>query len=174
MMISVLLLGLMSVLLLYAHQQRINLSEAFCVGAKEGITLTFQIIPNLLAFIVAIGMFKAAKGFELIASMLSPVINLLHIPVELLSLALIRPFSGAAANGMLSSIAQQFGGDSYLAYTAAIMMGSTETTFYVLAVYFGSIGITHYRYAPLLGILIEMIGVISAIWVSGMCLVKYF
>jgi spore maturation protein B len=146
--------------------RKVNVFESFVVGAKEGFEIVVRIIPYLVGIIVGVGMFRAAGGFDMIAHWLSPVFHVLGFPPELLPFALVRPFSGTAAKGILAEIAQTYGGHSFLAHAAATMMGSTETTFYVIAVYFGAASIRRTRYAIGAGLLADLVGVIMAVVVT--------
>lgn len=143
--------------------KRINVFDAFIVGAKQGFDTILNIIPYLIAMIVAIGMLRASGFFTLMAKWLSPLMTLIGMPSELLPLALIRPFSGSASTGLMAELIHQYGGDSLISKTAATMMGSTETTFYVIAVYFGSIGIRFTRHAIPAGLLADLAGIIASV-----------
>lgn len=151
---------------LLAAIKRVDVFGEFVEGAKEGFDIAVKIIPYLLAFIVAIGMFRAAGGFALLVEWLGPTLHKIGFPVQLLPMALIRPFSGGASNAMLSDIAHQHGGHSFLAHAAAIIMGSTETTFYVVMVYFASVGIKKTRHAIPAGLIADLVGVIAAVWIA--------
>ena len=137
--------------------------DTFVEGAKGGINVVVRIVPYLIAMIVAIGMFRASGGFDRIASWSAPILTFIHMPPDLLPLALVRPFSGAASNGILADVISRHGGDSVLAQTAATMMGSTETTFYVIAVYFGAVQIRKTRHAIAAGLIADFVGVVAAI-----------
>ena len=151
---------------LYAWCKKVDIFSEFVVGAKDGFTMAVKIIPYLLGFLVAIGMFRAAGGFVMLAHVLGPLLHRIGFPPELLPMALIRPFSGGASNAMLSDIAHQYGGHSYLAHAAAILMGSTETTFYVVMVYFASVGISRTRHAIPAGLVADAVGVFAAIYIA--------
>lgn len=148
---------------LYAATKKIDVFEAFVGGAKQGLETSVSIMPYLIGMLVAIGMLRASGFFELMGVVLSPVLNKLGMPTDLLPLALIRPFSGSAANGIMADVIQQHGGDSIISKMAATMMGSTETTFYVIAVYFGAVGIQRTRYAIPAGLLADLAGIIASI-----------
>lgn len=148
---------------LYAALKKINVFDAFIVGAKQGFDTILGIIPYLIAMMVAIGMLRASGFFELMGRLLAPVLASIGMPAELLPLALIRPFSGSASTGIMAELIHQFGGNSLIAKTAATMMGSTETTFYVIAVYFGSIGIRRTRHAIPAGLLADLAGVVASV-----------
>ncbi len=149
----------------YGVIKKINVFDAFIDGAKKGFETTISLIPYLIAIMVAVGMLRASGFFELLQQWLGPLLNTLGMPTELLPLALIRPFSGSAASGMMAELIHDHGGDSFLAKTAATMMGSTETTFYVIAVYFGAVNIRRTRHAIPAGLIADAAGVIAAICV---------
>ena len=147
----------------YASIKKVNVFDAFVDGAKEGFTTSISIIPYIVAMMVAIGMLRASGFFDLMNNILSPLLVKIGMPPEVLPLALIRPFSGSASTGMMAEIIHQYGGDSLISKTAATMMGSTETTFYVIAVYFGSIGIQKSRHAIPAGLLADLAGIIASV-----------
>ncbi|MDF1757986.1 MAG: spore maturation protein [Legionellaceae bacterium] len=148
---------------LYAAIKKVNVFDSFVSGAKEGFQISISLIPYLIAMLVAIGMLRASGFFEILYNLLTPFLNAVGMPAELLPLALIRPFSGSAANGVMVDLIQQHGGNSFIAKTAATMMGSTETTFYVIAIYFGAVNIRHTRHAIPSGLLADLAGVISSV-----------
>lgn len=148
---------------LYGAYKKINAFDAFVTGAKKGFETILAIVPYMLAMIVAIGMLRASGFFELLNRFLSPVFTRVGMPTELLPLALIRPFSGSASTGIMAELIHEHGGDSFIAKTAATMMGSTETTFYVIAVYFGVVGIKRTRHAIPAGLLADLTGIIVSI-----------
>lgn len=148
---------------LYAAIKKVNVFDAFIIGAKKGFDTSVSIIPYLIAMLVAIGMLRASGFFKLMDEFLAPIMALIGMPKEVLPLALIRPFSGSASTGLMAELIHKYGGDSLIAKTAATMMGSTETTFYVIAVYFGSIGIRRTRHAIPAGLLADLTGVIVSV-----------
>ncbi|ARB93542.1 spore maturation protein [Legionella longbeachae] len=148
-----------------AAVKKINVFDAFIVGAKQGFDTILNIVPYLIAMIVAIGMLRASGFFSLMAKLLAPLLEMIGMPPEVLPLALIRPFSGSASTGLMAELINQYGGDSLIAKIAATMMGSTETTFYVIAVYFGSIGIRRTRHAIPAGLLADLAGIIASVMV---------
>jgi len=150
---------------LYGAYKRVDVFDAFIVGAKQGFETIINIIPYLVGMLVAIGMLRASGFFELLSTTLAPVLNAIGMPAELLPLALVRPFSGSAATGVMADLIHQHGGDSFIAKTAATLMGSTETTFYVIAVYFGVVNIRRTRHAIPAGILADLAGIIASVFV---------
>ena len=147
----------------YAHWRGVKVYESFVDGAKGGFDIILKIVPYLVGMLVAIGMFRASGAMDHIAHGLAPVMNFFGISTDLVPLALIRPFSGAAANGVLADIIHTHGGNSIISQTAATIMGSTETTFYVITVYFGAAVITRTRHAIPAGLLADLTGVIASI-----------
>ncbi|APF02400.1 TPA: spore maturation protein [Legionella pneumophila] len=148
---------------LYGAIKKVNVFDAFIIGAKQGFDVSVKLIPYLVAMMVAIGMLRASGFFSLMSQILSPVLAMIGMPSELLPLALIRPFSGSASTGVMAELIHKYGGDSFIAKTAATMMGSTETTFYVIAVYFGSVGIRRTRHAIPAGLLADLAGIIASV-----------
>ena len=162
--ISLLLIPfLIAVFPLYASLRGVKVYEEFVDGAKEGFDVAIRIIPYLIAMLCAIGIFRAAGGIELLSKGLSPVLHWIGFPTELLPMALMRPLSGSGTLGMFTELVKQFGPDSLIARTAGTIYGSTETTFYVLAVYFGSVAVKRTRYAVIAGLTADAIGVIVSI-----------
>lgn len=143
--------------------KKINVFDAFIVGAKQGFDTVLSVLPYLVAMIVAIGMLRASGFFTLMGELLAPLMRMIGMPAEVLPLALIRPFSGSASIGIMAELIHQYGGNSMIAKTAATMMGSTETTFYVVAVYFGSVGILRTRHAIPAGLLADLAGVVASV-----------
>ena len=148
--------------------KKIPIYEVFTEGAKDGFTVAINIIPYLVAIMVGISMFRACGIIELIQTTCAGVLSTIHVPADVIPVMIVRPLSGSAALGIFSDIANSLGPDNYATKLAAIMVGSSETTFYVLAVYFGAIGITKLRYALLVGILADIIGFVAAIAVCNL------
>jgi spore maturation protein SpmA len=148
---------------LYAALRRVKVYEEFVEGAKEGFDVAIRIIPYLVAMLVAVGMFRAAGGIDLLSRALSPVLNRIGFPTDLLPMVLVRPLSGSGSLGFFTELVRQFGPDSLIARTAGTIYGSTETTFYVLAVYFGSVAIKRTRHALLAGLTADFVSVVVAV-----------
>ena len=154
---------LLSFFPLYAALRRVPVYEEFVEGAKEGIQVALRIIPFLVAILVAIGMFRSAGGIDLISRALDPVFQVVGFPAELLPMALMRPLSGSGSMGIFSELVAAHGPDSLLARMAGTIMGCTETTFYVLAVYFGSVAIRRTRHAVPAGLIADLTGIIASV-----------
>ncbi|MDE6139252.1 MAG: spore maturation protein [Candidatus Gastranaerophilales bacterium] len=148
--------------------KKVPIYEEFTDGAKDGFKVAVKIIPYLVAIIVGISMFRASGAIEMISSYAAPILTKLNIPSDTLPLMIVRSLSGSGALGIFSDIANSAGPDAYSTKLAAIMLGSSETTFYVLAVYFGAIGITKIRYALILGLLADFIGIAAAVLVCNL------
>jgi spore maturation protein SpmA len=156
---------LLSFFPLYAAVRRIKVYEEFVEGAKEGFQVILRIIPYLVAILVAIGMFRGAGGIDLLTEKLRPLMKLVNFPPELLPMALIRPLSGSGSLGVFTDIVKHCGPDNILSRMAGTIYGSTETTFYVLAVYFGAVSIKRTRHAVLAGLTADTVAVIASIFI---------
>jgi len=157
-------------LFLYATYRKVNVFESFYVGAKDGAIVIIKIVPYFLAMLIALGMLRASGAFEMLGNAISPLLTKIGMPTEILPLALTRPFSGAASNGVLAELIATHGGNAHISHQAATLMGSTETTFYVLAVYFGAVGITRVRHAIAVGLLVDVTALIAAMFFSSLLL----
>lgn len=158
-----LFLGFVAGIPFYGALKKVSVFDAFVEGAKGGVETMVRIIPHLVALIVAIGMLRASGFFDLVGVYAGPFFERIGVPTEILPFALVRPFSGSAANGVMAELIHNHGGDAFISKLAATMMGSTETTFYVVAVYFGAVGIRKTRYAIPAGLLADLAGMIASI-----------
>ena len=145
--------------------RKVKIYETFVEGAKEGFAIGVKIIPYLVAMLVAIGIFRAGGAMDMLTMLLSPVTNLIGMPAETLPMALMRPLSGSGALGVMSEIFKAHGPDSVIGRMVSVMMGSGETTFYVLAVYFGSVGVTRSRQAVPAGIIADIVSIVLSVWI---------
>lgn len=152
---------------IYGAIKKVDVFNAFTTGAKQGFEISISIIPYLIAMLVGIGMLRASGSFDLLYTLLAPVMSAIGMPSDLLPLALIRPFSGTASTAIMAEVIHTHGGNSLISKTAATMMGSTETTFYVVAVYFGAVGIKRTRHAIPAGLLADLAGIIAAVVVCN-------
>ena len=153
---------------LYAALRRVKVYEQFVEGAKEGWQVAVTIIPFLVAILVAVGMFRGAGGIDLVTHALRPMLDLIHFPAELLPMCLMRPLSGSGTLGMFTELVKEFGPDSLIARTAGTIFGSTETTFYVIAVYFGAVNIRRTRHAVPAGLIADAVGIVASVIVCRM------
>jgi spore maturation protein SpmA len=154
---------LLSFFPLYAALRRIPVYEEFVEGAREGFQVAVRIIPYLVAMLVAIGMFRGAGGIDLLTRLLRPVLDAAHFPSELLPMALMRPLSGSGTLALFSDLVKQLGPDNPVVRMAGTLYGSTETTFYVIAVYFGAVGVKRTRHAVPAGLIADAVGVIASV-----------
>ncbi len=154
------------IILSVAILRKVPVYEAFIEGAKDGVKVSLNIIPYLVAIIVAISMLRASGMVEALAGCFGGFLSKVHIPADILPLAIVRSLSGSAALGVFSDIISNNDVNSYTSKLAAIMLGSSETTFYVLTVYFGAVGIKKYRFALLTGLSADLIGIIMAVIVA--------
>lgn len=145
--------------------KKVKVYEVFVEGAKDGFNTAVKIIPYLVAMLLAIGIFRASGAMEVVVTLLSPVTNLIGMPADVLPLALLRPLSGSGSMGLMTELMKVNGPDSFIGVLASTMYGSTETTFYVLAVYFGSVGIKNTRHALPAGLIADLAGMLGAVFI---------
>ena len=160
--------GLILLALLYAYFRKVKLFETFVEGAKEGFGMSVRLIPFLVGMMVAIGLFRDSGAMEFFTRLLEPLIQFLGIPAEILPLAFMRPVSGSSALAITAEIMNTFGADSLLGRMAATMQGSTDTTLFVLTVYFGAVGIKKTRYALAVGLMADAAGILTAIFICNL------
>ncbi len=145
--------------------KRVKVYEVFVEGAKEGFNVAVRIIPYLVAMLVAIGIFRASGAMDLLSMLLAPITSLIGMPAEALPMALMRPLSGSGSLGLMTELMKTHGPDSFIGVLVSTMYGSTETTFYVLAVYFGAVSIRNFRHAVAAGIIADVVGMLAAVWI---------
>lgn len=137
---------LLAMVAVYGMGKKVDVYSALTHGAEEGLSVLLRIIPALAGLLTAVSMFRASGALEFLSNLCAPLLNLLGIPAETMPLMLIRPVSGSGALAVASDLIMTYGPDSYEGRVAAVMLGSTETTFYTIAVYFGSAGIVRTRH----------------------------
>lgn len=145
--------------------KEVKVYDVFVEGAKEGISTVLRIIPSLVGLMVAIGVFRASGALDLIVFAVKPVTALFKIPSETVPLVFLRPISGSASLALVSDLLKTYGADSFIGRLASTLMGSTETIFYTLAVYFGSVGIKNIRFTLLAALVADFVSVIAAVWI---------
>ena len=153
-------------ILTYGTYKKVPTYESFVEGGKEGIKITFSIIPFLIGMMVAISIFRASGAMDAVISVIKPVLNVLGVPSEVVPLALIRPISGNASLGMASDLIASYGPDSFIGQVASTIQGSTDTTLYVLTVYFGAVGIRKMGDALKVGLWADLVGIGAAIMLA--------
>ncbi len=149
---------------LYGLYKRVPVYESFVEGAKEGFDVAVRIIPYLVAILFAIGMFRASGAMDALVTVLNPLLALIGFPAEVLPMAIVRPLTGSGSAGLVADMINQYGEDSLFVKMAAVMFGSTETTFYVVAVYFGAVNIKKTRHAVPVGLTADFAAMIIAVW----------
>lgn len=145
--------------------KKIKVYETFVDGAKEGFEVAVKIIPYLVAILVAIGMFRASGAMDIFVKLISPITNIIGMPAETLPAALMRPLSGSGTLGIATELMVEHGPDSFIGRLVSTFYGSTETTFYVIAVYFGAVGIKKTRHAVPGGLIGDLAGILAALFI---------
>ncbi|MCH1978826.1 spore maturation protein [Lawsonibacter sp. OA9] len=153
---------------LYGAFHRVDVYSSLVQGAGEGLSTLVRIVPSLVGLMTAVYMLRASGALELAVLALAPLLERVGLDPELLPLMLVRPISGSAALGVGAELISTYGPDSQLGRTAAVMLGSTETTFYTIAVYFGAVGITRTRYAVPAALCADLTGFLAASWAVGL------
>ncbi|ODU54745.1 MAG: spore maturation protein [Clostridium sp. SCN 57-10] len=155
--------ALVALIPLYGVLKGVKVYAAFIEGAKEGFETAVRVIPYLVAMLVAVGVFRASGAMSLLTTLLRPVTTLLGIPAELVPLGVMRSLSGGGAQGLLAELLRTFGPDSFLGRAASVVMGSTETTLYTVAVYYGSIGVRDARCTVAVGLAADAFSMLAAV-----------
>lgn len=163
---SLVIPGLLAGVAVYGMGRRVDVYGALTTGARDGLTVLLNILPPLVGLLTAVAMFRASGAMEWLTGLCAPVMELLGIPAELTPLMLIRPVSGGGVLAVGSELITTYGPDSYIGRVAAVMLGSTETTFYTIAVYFGAAGIIRTRHTIPAALTADLTGfVVSALTV---------
>lgn len=154
---------------LYALFRRVNVFSAFLKGAADALPLLKTLLPALAAFMTAMRLFRDSGAQALLTSLLSPVLTRIGVDARLLPLLIARPFSGSAASGALLELFTQYGPDSTVGLTASVLLGSSETVFYTVALYFGSVGIKRTRFAVPVALAALLTSVVCGLLLSALC-----
>ena len=152
-------------IVIFAAMKKVKIYESFVEGAKEGFNVGVRIIPYLVAMLVAIGIFRASGAMDVVIALLAPASNLIGMPAETVPLAILRPLSGSGSMGLMTELMKVHGPDSFIGVLASTMYGSSETTFYILAVYFGAVGIKNTRHALPAGLIADLFGMLGALFI---------
>jgi len=155
---------------LYAYFKKVPVYESFVDGAKDGFNTAIGIIPNLVGMMVAISVFRASGALEFFVGLISPLFESFRIPAEVLPLGLLRPLTGTGSLAFTTDLIKTYGPDSLIGRIASTIQGSTDTTLYVLTVYFGAVGIRNGRYALKVGLFSDIVGFFAAIFI---CLILF-
>jgi spore maturation protein B len=150
----------------YGAIRGVKLYETFVEGAKGGFTTAIKIISYLVAMLVAIGIFRESGAMEMLGNFMSPVTDFIGMPKEVLPMAIMRPLSGGGSAGIMNDIFANYGPDSLAGRIASIMYGSTETTLYTVAVYFGAVAIRKTRHAIIAGLLADAAGILASVYIA--------
>lgn len=156
---------LLLVIPVYGMIRRVPVYETFVEGAEEGFLTAVKIIPFLVGMMVAIAVFRASGAMLVLGQVLAPITNVLGAPAEIVPLAIMRPLSGSGVLGMATEIMRVYGPDSFIGRLASVMQGTTDTTFFVLTIYFGSVGIKKYRYAAITGLTADLTGFLASLFI---------
>jgi len=159
--------AIITLILVHGYIKGVDIYDCFVEGAKEGFKTSIKIMPYLIAIFLAIGIFKRSGAMELVISIFKPITSLLGIPKEVLPLVIMRPISGNGSLKIVQDILTEFGPDSFLGRVASTMMGSAETIFYTMAIYFGGVGIKNSRHTLIAALLSHLAAVIASIIVCG-------
>lgn len=157
---------LVIVIVIHGYLKNVDIYDAFTEGALDGLKTAFRIIPNLIAIFIAIGIFRGSKAMDMLIDLVSPVTRYLRFPEEILPLVLIRPLSGSGALGVVKDIISHYGPDSLQGITASVLMGSSETIFYTMALYYGSIGVKDHVHTLKAALLSYIISVFIVVFIS--------
>ena len=149
-------------IILYGFKKKVNIYDSFLIGAKDGLITVFRIAPAVIAMVFATNLFLNSHFLEFIFSYFTPLLNALDIPINVLPMALVRPISGTASLAIMSNIFEVYGPDSFVGRLASNLQGCTDTTIYVLALYFGSIKVTKTKHALSAGLFADAVGIIAA------------
>ena len=150
-------------IVMYGVYKKVDVFDVFIVGVKEGLSMSLQIFPTILAMIVSVNIFLKSNILQYITIYLQPIFNFLNFPTEILPLAILRPISGSSSLIMLNNILSTYGVDSFIGRVASVIQGSTDTTIYILGLYFGSVGIKKIKYSLLVGLLADLSSIIIAL-----------
>lgn len=171
-MLSIISIGIIPfmvfIILTHGYVKGVDIYSAFIEGAKEGMKTTFRIIPYLIAIFVAVGIFRGSNAMDMLIDLLSPLTSLIGIPSELLPLIILRPVSGSGALGIVKDLIEHYGVDSFPAIVGCVMIGSSETIFYTITLYFGSIGVEDYRHTLKAALLAYIVSVFIILFVVGL------
>ena len=154
-------------IVIYGLLERKKVFDVFLDGAKEGVEIVFSIFPTLVGLFVAIGLLRSSGIIDLIVKIITPLFNIINFPSEILPLAIIRPISGSASIAVATDIMKNYGVDSKFGLMAAVIMGSTETTFYTIAVYTASVGIKKTRFVLVASLIADFVGIFVSVLVCN-------
>jgi spore maturation protein B len=159
---------LLFIIPLYGFFKRVPVYETFVEGAEEGFYTAVKIIPFLVGMLVAISVFRASGAMDCLVQIIAPFMTAIGAPAEILPMAVMRPLSGSGTLGLATELMKVYGPDSILGRMASVMQGTTDTTFFVLTVYFGSVGIKKYKYALITGLSADITGLLASVYICNL------
>ncbi len=159
--------AIMSIILIHGYIKGVSLYDAFVEGAKEGFNASLRIMPYLIAIFIAIGIFKRSGALNVLVNIIGPVARVIGVPKEVIPLALMRPISGSGSLAVVKEIISEYGPDSFIGRVASTMMGSAETIFYTMAVYFGVVGIKDSRHTLPAALLSHLASIIASVFICN-------
>ncbi len=151
-------------IIVFGFVRKVPVFDTFVMGAKEGAISCFEVLPSLVGLMLAVNMLSASGALDLLSSFLKPMAELLGLPSEVMPLAMMRPVSGSGSNALLLQLFETYGPDSFIGRVASVMNGSTETTFYAIAVYFGAVGIKKTRHTIPAALTADLAGYVASVW----------
>ena len=154
------------VIILYGVKKNVNVYDTFTQGAKESYDMILKLFPTMLGMILGVNIFVKSGVLNFILDILTPLINIIKIPKEIIPLAILRPVSGSSGIALLQTIIEKYGPENIISKMSSVIQGSTDTTLYIITLYFGSIGIKKTKYALKVGLLADLIGILSAILIT--------
>ena len=149
-------------IIFYGIKKKLNVYDIFLEGAKEGLMIVFHIFPSILAMVFAINIFLDSNFISIFSTLLEPFLLKLNIPIDILPMALLRPVSGTASLSIMNNIFTSYGPDSFIGRLSSVLQGCTDTTVYVIALYFSSVGVKKIRYSLIVGLLADFIGILMS------------
>ena len=165
---NIILPFLVLVIVGYGIYKQVAVFDVFLDGVKEGLTMTIQIFPTIIAMIISVNIFLKSNILELVINFLNPLFNFLKFPKEILPLAVLRPISGSSSLIILDNILKNYGADSFIGRVASVIQGSTDTTIYILGLYYGSVGVKKIKYSLLVGLMADISCIIIALIVVNL------
>ena len=162
-MINFFIPSIVLVVIIYGIHKKIDIYDVFLKGVKEGLQMILKIFPTMFAMVVAIDVLVKSNIINDITNIIEPVLSLMHFPKELLSLAIMRPISGSSSLVIMNNLLRTHGPDSYIGRIASVLQGSTDTTIYILSLYFSSVGIKKTRYALFVGLMADLCAIILSV-----------
>lgn len=152
----------------YGFKKKINIYDSFLTGAKEGLQISFNIFPSVIAMVFAINIFLDSNFVYEVLGIFKPLLNYINIPLDIMPMAILRPISGTATLAIMNEIFINYGPDSYVGRLASVLQGCTDTTIYVLALYFGSVGVKKIRYSLSVGLFADLVGITVAFLLTAL------